>query len=153
MALDKLKRDASNKAYRDRHKERVAAASRKWEKEHPEIKRMYDKKYRTANREKTLMANKKWRNANPKKDIKRHLMAHYNMTVDEYNFMFESQQGKCAICGQHQSELTKALFVDHNHETGKIRGLLCSKCNAGIGFFHDDIALLNIAIEYLEKND
>ncbi|HEX4851715.1 MAG TPA: endonuclease VII domain-containing protein, partial [Puia sp.] len=53
----------------------------------------------------------------------------YGVTPEKYNELFEFQRGRCAICGKHQSELKRKLFVDHNHETGKVRGLLCFKCN------------------------
>lgn len=61
---------------------------------------------------------------------KHSLKKKYNMTVDQYNSMLKSQNGKCAICG-NTSE--RALAVDHNHETGKVRGLLCLQCNVHLG--------------------
>jgi hypothetical protein len=64
--------------------------------------------------------------------------------------MFEEQGGCCALCGKHQSELKKALHVDHDHKTGRVRKLLCAKCNLASGAFDDDIGLLSACIEYLE---
>lgn len=61
------------------------------------------------------------------------------------------QYERCAICGVPEKELTRKLHTDHNHETGKIRGLLCANCNHGIGNFKDNIRLLFLAVEYLEK--
>lgn len=75
----------------------------------------------------------------------------YNLTNLDYNRMFEQQEGKCLICGKHQSEFKRRFNVDHDHKTGKIRGLLCFKCNTGIGRFNDNILLLESAIKYLEK--
>ena len=63
-----------------------------------------------------------------------------------YNAMWLAQDGKCAICRQ---VCIKALAVDHCHKTGKIRGLLCMRCNTALGMFKDDPALLLKAIEYL----
>jgi len=57
----------------------------------------------------------------------------YGITLEEYNDMFIEQDGCCAICGIHQSELNYSLCVDHNHETGNVRGLLCRGCNANLG--------------------
>ena len=73
----------------------------------------------------------------------------YNMTIDEYNEMFDDQKGCCSICGIHKDRLTRALAVDHDHKTNKVRGLLCSYCNSGLGYFKDDINKLKKAIEYL----
>lgn len=75
----------------------------------------------------------------------------YNLTLEEYNQMFEIQCGCCAICCKHQNELKRPLGVDHDHITGKVRGLLCNHCNSGIGFFNDDFNLFNKAKTYLEN--
>lgn len=79
-------------------------------------------------------------------------MKKYGVTPEWYQEQFIKQEGKCAICGKHQSELDKALCVDHNHETGEVRGLLCSKCNAAIGSLGDSVNLLRAAITYLEDH-
>lgn len=75
----------------------------------------------------------------------------FNITTEDYNNMFVEQKGKCLICNKHQSELDKRLAIDHNHETGVVRGLLCCKCNTGIGMLSDDIGIVRKAVEYLEK--
>ena len=77
----------------------------------------------------------------------------YNMTIEDYNIIFSNQKGKCKICGIHQSQITHNLYVDHCHLTGKVRGLLCSKCNTALGNFNDNIDILKSAIKYLESND
>lgn len=69
------------------------------------------------------------------------------MSPEEYRDMFERQEGFCAICQHPQGE--RALAVDHNHETNQIRGLLCDRCNRGIGYFRDDPELLIEASIYL----
>lgn len=66
------------------------------------------------------------------------------MTLEDYEKMSDLQNGKCAICGEK-----KELHVDHDHETGMIRGLLCGNCNRAIGIMKDDKNLLIKAIEYL----
>ncbi len=81
----------------------------------------------------------------------------YKINALEYESLFESQSGKCAICNStfshnHQNGRPTKLAVDHCHETGRIRGLLCSKCNLGIGCFLDDSKLLAAAINYLNNN-
>lgn len=79
------------------------------------------------------------------------LMRDFRMTIDEYNELFVKQEGRCAICGKHQSEMNKAIHVDHDHVTGEIRGLLCDKCNFGLGMFKDDPELMIKAANYIMK--
>jgi hypothetical protein len=77
----------------------------------------------------------------------------YGITPADYDLMFEVQNGLCAICGHPpiygRGAKNNRLSVDHDHETGKVRALLCSKCNTGIGLLNDDIELLAKAIEYI----
>lgn len=68
---------------------------------------------------------------------------------DDYEFLFLSQDGKCAICGKYQSDLNKSLAVDHDHNTMEVRGLLCTSCNLGLGLFFDNKDILKRAIHYL----
>lgn len=82
------------------------------------------------------------------------LVHNYGITFEQYDAMFQKQGGACAICGNPQPQAhkrAKNLSVDHDHVTGKIRGLLCSGCNAGLGQFTDDIARLESAIAYLKR--
>ena len=73
------------------------------------------------------------------------------ITEDEYNEMWRLQNGECAICRVPSIELTRRLAIDHNHETGEIRGLLCLGCNAGLGMFKEDRGVLYDAIQYLSR--
>jgi hypothetical protein len=75
------------------------------------------------------------------------LMYLYGLTVDGYNKLLKKQKGKCFICQQKPSN--KKLCVDHDHETGEVRGLLCDKCNRGLGLFDDSVERLQRAVEYL----
>ena len=79
-----------------------------------------------------------------------HLLSKYQLSLTAYAKIFASQNGQCAVCGTEATSHT-ALVVDHCHKTGKVRGLLCSKCNSGLGFFKDDIFALKGAITYLSK--
>ena len=81
----------------------------------------------------------------------------YNLTLDQYHSMFENQDFGCAICGVEDNERTtkakkcfRELVVDHNHDTGKVRGLLCGTCNSLIGYAKENIAILQNAQRYLE---
>jgi len=79
------------------------------------------------------------------------LMSKYGITEDDYIEMLEQQDFRCLICGTEADQQNRALAVDHCHETGVVRGLLCQKCNIGIGHFNDDIQLLAKAIQYLQE--
>jgi len=74
----------------------------------------------------------------------------YGITPEDFKQMFEAQQGKCAICNE-EPKTKRGLHVDHDHETGKVRGLLCHGCNVALGSFKEDVTLLNKAIEYLRS--
>ena len=76
-----------------------------------------------------------------------------NANRNDYENLLEKQNNACAICGITAEEDGKRLVVDHNHETLQVRGLLCYKCNSGLGFFQDNQAHLAMAIEYLVIND
>ena len=67
----------------------------------------------------------------------RQLLVSFGITEADYQLMFDYQQGQCGICKTHQDDLSKRLAVDHCHETGRIRGLLCVKCNLAVGAFSD----------------
>lgn len=85
---------------------------------------------------------------------KTHLKRKYGISLDEYNVQLEKQEFKCALCGGNEThDKHKVLAVDHCHKTGKIRGLLCFKCNSGLGSFNDDINLLIKAITYLKIHE
>lgn len=75
----------------------------------------------------------------------------YGLTPNQYDAMFKEQNGACFICkGQDLSGCR--LSVDHDHKTSKVRGLLCGNCNTGLGSFKDNVGLLILASEYLERN-
>ena len=77
------------------------------------------------------------------------LLGKYGINRLEYDEMLLSQDGICLICGK-SCPTYRSLSVDHDHETGRIRGLLCDLCNKGLGQFKDDPKLLIRAAQYLE---
>jgi len=92
-------------------------------------------KYNNSNKGK--VAQLKYRRTQKGKALSRRakLKYYYNMTNDDYNKLFQQQNGCCAICGKHQSEIKRRLDIDHDHSTNKIRGLLCRNCNQHLGRF------------------
>jgi hypothetical protein len=114
-------------------------------------KRGYDKEYYDNHKEQITEYQKKWRSDN-KERVRRykanqHLKSTYGITLDDYDQMFEDQDNGCAICGGLNTD-GRRLHVDHNHETGEVRGLLCYSCNINLGWFENN---LEDVISYLEK--
>ena len=104
---------------------------------------------------------KECRNSSPKnRDIEKErewgLLKNYNLSSEEFEKILLSQNNCCAICGINQDKLKggikKHLCVDHCHNTGEVRGLLCDKCNRGIGLLGDNVDTLKNAVSYLENN-
>ena len=111
----------------------------------------YTKQWRINNPEKVLEYRKKYKLENPDKLREWKLKHLYGITLEKYNQILYNQSGRCLICGVHHIELNKNLTVDHNHETGEVRGLLCMHCNLMLGYAKEDLKILKKAIEYLEK--
>jgi hypothetical protein len=123
------------------------------------------KQWYLRNREHAIAQVKSWQQANPERvkatrnasrprrraiDRDARLRRVFGLSADEYSAMLAEQGGGCALCGRAPSP-GRSLHVDHNHETGVVRGLLCFRCNAGIGQFREDkIRLVNAAV-YLAR--
>lgn len=132
MAKTKEEQYAKQQEWRANNKERIAEQER--------LRNMSDKGRAYAASPQRVLSRKN-----------RSLIQNYGITLEDYNRMFIEQNGCCKICGKHQQDLKASLHVDHNHTTGKVRGLLCHHCNVGLGNFEDDITLLSKAIAYLEE--
>jgi len=98
------------------------------------------------------------RKTNPTKwrwNRRAHLWKKFGITPEQYDKMLKTQNGVCAICHRpetnHLRGILRCLSVDHDHTTGVIRGLLCAKCNQGIGSFGDDPVRLIAASTYLNR--
>jgi len=76
----------------------------------------------------------------------------FDISVEDYDRMLKEQNGVCAICGQPESSDRQRLSVDHNHETGEIRGLLCQKCNTMVGMSLEKVSILESAIRFLQRS-
>ena len=120
-------RKAKRKAYNEANKEKINARR---------------KQYRKNNKEKIKLNEKnKW------------LKRKYGITLKERNVILKKQNNKCKICFYkfNENEFKSIACVDHCHTTNKIRGLLCRTCNAGLGYFKDNIETLTKVITYLEE--
>jgi hypothetical protein len=122
-----------------------------WHAQNPGLWAAQSKAQRLKDVAKANAATKKWRDANPDKVKALFIGKRYGLTLERWNEMFAYQEGKCAICGTHQDQLKLELAVDHCHKTGKVRGLLCVRCNRAIGLMEDNPELLHSAIVHLTK--
>jgi hypothetical protein len=102
------------------------------------------KAYREANRDKVFAYREKHRARDKEYSLKRN----YGISQAQYDQMFQSQGGKCAICSRGDLKLS----VDHCHSSGKVRGLLCTNCNTSLGGFRDSTEALLSAVQYLKQH-
>jgi hypothetical protein len=123
------------------------------------------RRWYAANREKAIARVKRWQQAyrveynakqrayrSTRRDIERegHLRRTFGITQAEYDELLARQGGGCAICGRKPGKIS--LHIDHDHETGEIRGLLCVGCNNALGQFDDDFDLLTRAADYVSSD-
>ncbi len=149
------------------------ANARAWAQAHPEKRREYKARYlaqpeaqevrrrgarrrRLANPEayreqqqRWNAANRAWVNQRARKYQPKRRLALYGMTPADYQALLEAQESACAICGRSFAE--HPAHIDHCHETGRVRGILCGPCNRALGMFGDDPEVLQRALAYLQR--
>jgi hypothetical protein len=108
-------------------------------------KQCYDADYASRNREKVNEKNRRWVANNPGRRREVHRRNRYGVEPEHVQSLLEEQSGKCAICRTGDPE-----NLDHNHETGQVRGLLCGRCNRALGLFCEDAERMLSAIVYLQ---
>jgi len=111
--------------------------------------RAYVKKYNEENREKIQARDRARYAADPIGRNLKNKSNRYGLPVTDLTALIEKQKGLCHICGETNGD--RALCIDHNHTTNKVRALLCARCNAGIGMFRESRDLLFKASEYLAE--
>ena len=95
---------------------------------------------------------KEWRAANRQTRLEKLLKQQYQLTTAQYQELLKAQGGACGICQCSPEEAGQSqLVVDHDHVTGRVRGLLCQACNLGLGRFRDNPMLLRLAASYLDR--
>lgn len=109
----------------------------------------YPEKWRAQKKHERQRYRKAHKSGYSKKKRQQRLLHTINVSEQEYAEMFVAQGGVCAICPRGP-EPNRRLAVDHCHETGRVRGLLCTRCNLGLGYFGDNEDLLMNAIGYLQ---
>jgi hypothetical protein len=135
-----------------------------------EKQKQYFREYYLKNKKKRNEQSREWSNSNKEKckkyvyrwrknnrirthkiDKRAHLKNRHGITSEYYDKMLSNQNGCCEICGKPHTDYKRSFHVDHNHLTGNVRGLLCVRCNAGIGLFQDNTDSLERAKLYLIK--
>jgi len=106
-----------------------------------EARRKYDREYRQRRHLQ-----------DPEFHRRKDLWKRYNITIEDFDKMYQDQGSKCKICRIDIPYRGNTIAVDHCHKTGKVRGILCVNCNIGIGHFSDDKDILQKAIDYLNDN-
>jgi hypothetical protein len=157
-ARGSMARSDTLRAWRNKNGERIAAYRKEYVATHPEYReknRARARRWTANNRERVRdAARARAFRADPEKAALSRRMAvlktRYGITVDEYDQMLIAQGGGCAICGRPRSG-KKNLPVDHNHKTGRVRGVLCHPCNRWIGVIVDDPEKARRAAAYLES--
>lgn len=139
----KARHSAYMKAWRARNRDSIQAYQKAWKDANKEAVKAYQHAYHQSYRQ---------LDAVQQKTRKRHLRESYKLTPEAFNALWERQCGKCLVCaiemlprGRHGA----SVAIDHNHVTGEVRGLLCRKCNHGLGHFNDDPETLDRAAQYL----
>jgi hypothetical protein len=132
-----------HKGYYQKNHELVGGNNKKYYLEHRDELLEYKKEYYHKNKH-------KFSKLTPYQNRKRSLKNLYKLSLKEYRQLLRKQGYKCALC---KMRVRYRLHVDHCHKTNKIRGLLCKKCNFGLGQFNDSMTLLQKAIGYLGRSN
>lgn len=131
----------------------IAKRNKEWKKANPYKVSLHNKTYKRKHKESTKIHNKTYKLKHKDESLGYRLKNKYGLSVNEYKRTLILQDNQCAICGKHFTSQNGSLkvCVDHDHKTGKIRGLLCGNCNVGLGMLGDSVTILNNAIKYLEN--
>lgn len=140
LSQDQRRRNIESAArFAEKYPERVAETKRRWAEK---------------NRDKVRANNKRWATDNPELNLyvkRKHSLAKYGITPEEFERRFSEQSGVCAICKNPETIANRSLAVDHCHLSLEVRGLLCRECNIGISYFDGKPDWLAAATSYLEK--
>ena len=128
-----------NRRYREANRDKIRDLNRK------RARKGYEE-----NPERSKECTKRYRAANPEKLFETQLRK-YGITPGQYRDRLAAQEGKCAICKTETPGGHGRFHVDHDHATGEFRGILCHRCNVGLGYMKDDPVILQGAISYLAK--
>lgn len=133
------RKSISSEERRSSCKDCCRSKTKKWRQDHKDVAIKHSVKWQNSNKERVKLTSQKYL-----------LKKKFGLSIEEYNKKLDQQNGLCALCNK-ECKSGRNLAVDHNHKTGKIRGLLCGNCNMGLGSFYEDKNLLSLAIKYLSN--
>jgi hypothetical protein len=151
---------AKNKAWREANPDKMKASKDAWNSANKEEIAAYSKNYRKENNERVKKWKNDWYHNNPEKGKEMHrrhyFKRNYGLTPEDYERMKQERNNKCDICGnicdkRRKDGLPLEPCIDHDHNTKKIRGMLCNRCNQTLGRIEDDPDLLLKMIDYLRR--
>jgi len=149
----KYMKDYHRKQYLS-NKETITAKNKQYALEHKDEIDQYKLKWYCDNKSRILdTRKKKYSEKSVSEKRAKNLKANYNISLEEYESILVAQDYKCKCCGIDSKYLKKHLSVDHDHKTGKVRGLLCSNCNLILGLVHDNPEILVTLASYLIDNN
>jgi hypothetical protein len=143
---DKEKQRKYHKQYAQKNREKIAKRKREWLDADPDRQARYTEAQRARTKANPEKFRTYFRNY--------HIKKAYGITAEQYEALLQGQGGACAICGRlpnGTNHVEQSLVIDHCHDTGKVRGLLCNNCNSGMGIIGDSVEHLEAAIEYLKR--
>jgi hypothetical protein len=111
----------------------------------------FNSQCKSCKREFRLAWNAKHPESRKQTYFKHDLKRHYGISVEQYNTMFNAQNGCCASCGIVQDQMKRKFAVDHDHQTGVVRALLCDRCNPALGYMQDSLEMIEQLAAYLKK--
>ena len=129
------------------------AKAKIWNKKNHVKHAEHEKKHRSDNPDRVKANKNKYVKSNPRAIKDSWLKYTYGLGIEEYELMKSNQGDRCAICCKHEDDLYKDLCVDHCHVSGKVRKLLCAKCNSALGFLDENIQNAKNLLKYLEDHN
>ena len=139
-----------SKDYYKNNKEKIAEHGKNYRENNKEKIAERQKEYQKNNKEQIAGYQKEYRKKNKNKIADQILKRKYNLSIEDWKKIFNSQNKCCAICKNNKTGL-RGFVVDHNHQSGKVRAILCDNCNKLLGHAKDSPSVCRLAAEYLEK--
>jgi hypothetical protein len=128
-------------------------ALKEWRVANPDKRQEQKRRHYEKHKDRIDQRAKDWYENNKERHVHNALLRKYGVTLEQYNLLRAQQDFCCAICNDHEDSVGKKMFVDHDHVTGKIRKLLCTKCNVGIGMLKDNPDIMERAAKYLRDHN